>query len=100
MSDQQENVSMNVSDQNSSSTIEDRDVPAPLSLLVSMRNIFDLMTQRAAFKVGELKSVGTVYETLNNCIVEGVKAAQEGATTDQPEETPTTQSEENVEKTL
>ena len=89
MSDQQENVSMNVSEKTSSApatastaaaasanTIADRDVPAPLSLLVNVRNIFDIMTQRGVFKPTELKGVGIVYENLTGCITNALKVTQ------------------------
>ena len=87
MSDQQENVSMNVSEKTSSApatataaassnTIADRDIPAPLSLLVNVRNIFDIMTQRGVFKPTELKGVGIVYENLTGCITNALKVTQ------------------------
>ena len=91
MSEQQENVSMNVSEKTSSApatatataattaaanTIADRDVPAPLSLLVNVRNIFDIMTQRGVFKPTELKGVGIVYENLTGCITNALKVTQ------------------------
>lgn len=45
-------------------TIEDKNVEVKLSLLLNVRSMFQVISQRGAFKPEEFKIVGTVYDTL------------------------------------
>lgn len=49
-------------------TIEDKNVEVKLSLLLNMRSMFQVISQRGAFKPEEFKIVGTVYDTLTAAI--------------------------------
>jgi len=48
--------------------MEDTNVQVKLSLLLNMRSMFQVISQRGAFKPEEFKIVGTVYDTLTAAI--------------------------------
>lgn len=48
--------------------MEDKNVEVKLSLLLNMRSMFQVISQRGAFKPEEFKIVGTVYDTLTAAI--------------------------------
>ena len=48
--------------------MEDKRVEVNLSLLLNMRSMFQVISQRGAFKPEEFKIVGSVYDTLTAAI--------------------------------
>ena len=48
--------------------MEDTNVQVKLSLLLNLRSMFQVISQRGAFKPEEFKIVGTVYDTLTAAI--------------------------------